>query len=156
MTHRDVVVWGGGCGGVAAALQSARSGADTKLFTHGVLLQSARFKNTGNKNHRLQFCSCNQLSNSVATNHDGFPAILIDQQNFGGVFCINFKCTMVRYSKRANTRRQNNSLSRNYTRLIENNFSHTAKFAHSVISNRRHSTLEVRAQMGNSISGLPG
>ena len=35
MTHRDVVVWGGGCGGVAAALQSARSGAETTLLTPG-------------------------------------------------------------------------------------------------------------------------
>ena len=35
MTHRDVVVWGGGCGGVAAALQSARSGANTTLLTPG-------------------------------------------------------------------------------------------------------------------------
>ena len=35
MTHRDVVVWGGGCGGVAAALQSARSGAATTLLTPG-------------------------------------------------------------------------------------------------------------------------
>ena len=35
MTVRDVVVWGGGCGGVAAALQSARSGAETTLLTPG-------------------------------------------------------------------------------------------------------------------------
>ena len=35
MTHCDVVVWGGGCGGVAAALQSARSGAETTLLTPG-------------------------------------------------------------------------------------------------------------------------
>ena len=35
MTRRDVVVWGGGCGGVAAALQSARSGAETTLLTPG-------------------------------------------------------------------------------------------------------------------------
>ncbi len=35
MTLRDVVVWGGGCGGVAAALQSARSGANTTLLTPG-------------------------------------------------------------------------------------------------------------------------
>nr|WP_115093901.1 FAD-dependent oxidoreductase [Synechococcus sp. UW106] len=35
MTHRDVVVWGGGCGGVAAALQSARSGAETTLLSPG-------------------------------------------------------------------------------------------------------------------------
>lgn len=35
MTQRDVVIWGGGCGGAAAALQSARSGAVTTLLTPG-------------------------------------------------------------------------------------------------------------------------
>ena len=33
--HSPVVVWGGGTGGVAAALQAARSGADTLLLTPG-------------------------------------------------------------------------------------------------------------------------
>ena len=39
--HSDqaqVVVWGGGTGGVAAALQAARSGADTLLLTPGAWL----------------------------------------------------------------------------------------------------------------------
>ena len=31
----DVVVWGGGTGGIAAALQAARSGVDTLLLTPG-------------------------------------------------------------------------------------------------------------------------
>ncbi|MFZ9464472.1 MAG: FAD-dependent oxidoreductase, partial [Vulcanococcus sp.] len=31
----DVLVWGGGSGGVAAALQAARSGATTLLLTPG-------------------------------------------------------------------------------------------------------------------------
>ena len=35
MTRRDVVVWGGGSGGASAALQSARSGANTTLLTPG-------------------------------------------------------------------------------------------------------------------------
>ena len=34
----DVVVWGGGTGGVAAALQAARGGADTLLLTPGAWL----------------------------------------------------------------------------------------------------------------------
>ena len=33
--HSQVVVWGGGSGGVAAALQAARSGAVTLLLTPG-------------------------------------------------------------------------------------------------------------------------
>jgi len=33
--HAPVLVWGGGCGGVAAALQAARAGADTLLLTPG-------------------------------------------------------------------------------------------------------------------------
>ncbi len=33
--HSPVVVWGGGTGGVAAALQAARSGASTLLLTPG-------------------------------------------------------------------------------------------------------------------------
>lgn len=34
----QVVVWGGGTGGVAAALQAARGGADTLLLTPGAWL----------------------------------------------------------------------------------------------------------------------
>ena len=35
MIRKDVLVWGGGTGGVAAALQAARSGATTMLLTPG-------------------------------------------------------------------------------------------------------------------------
>ena len=35
MIRKDVLIWGGGTGGVAAALQAARSGASTILFTPG-------------------------------------------------------------------------------------------------------------------------
>ncbi len=35
MIRKDVLIWGGGTGGVAAALQAARSGASTVLFTPG-------------------------------------------------------------------------------------------------------------------------
>ena len=35
MIRKDVLVWGGGTGGVAAALQAARSGASTMLLTPG-------------------------------------------------------------------------------------------------------------------------
>ena len=38
MNRCDVVVWGGGCGGAAAAIQAARAGAKTILFTPGVWL----------------------------------------------------------------------------------------------------------------------
>ena len=35
MTHRDVVVWGGGCGGVAAELRGGREGAVQRLHPPG-------------------------------------------------------------------------------------------------------------------------